>query len=122
MKYLPTNNVLNCVDTKNYQGVRTIFTENQRTQKAERHPELRLYSVIKRIKKTIESPDFVYVDMNDECRRSYYCREYKIDSRIMYTKVVLLKLKTHYFVITAYRPDYIKERGKTCLIYGKDNE
>ncbi len=24
------------------------------------------------------------------------------------------------FVITAYRPDYVKERGKTKLIYGKD--
>ena len=40
----------------------------------------------------------------------------------MYTKVILLKLKTHDVVITAYRPDYVKERGKTGLIYGTDND
>lgn len=122
MKYIAANNVLNCVDTKNYEGVHTVFTESQRAEKAKKHPELRLADFIKKVKETIERPDFVYEDIDDKYHYSYYCREYKINSRIKYTKVVLLKLKTHYIVITTYRPDYVKERNKTVLIYGKDND
>jgi len=112
----------NCIDTKNYEGIRTVFTEARRLEKAQKHPELRQSSFIERVKKTIEKPDFVYEDMDGISRRACYCREFKINSRIMYTKVILLKLKTHDVVITAYRPDYVKERGKTGLIYGTDND
>ena len=37
-------------------------------------------------------------------------------------KVMLANHPSYLFVITAYRPNYVKERNKTKLIYGKDNE
>lgn len=111
-----------CIDTKNYEGKHTVFTEEQRTEKAEKHPELREESFIARVKETIEHPDFIYEDIDKKSRYSYYCREFKINSRVQYTKVILRDAKTYNFVITAYRPDFVKERGKTNLIYGKDND
>jgi hypothetical protein len=122
MKYNNNLNVLNCIDTNNYEGIRTVFAEARRAQKAQKHPELRLSGFIERVKKTIEKPDFIYEDIDGVDRRACYCREFKINSRIRYTKVILLKLKTQDEVITAYRPDYVKERGKTALIYGTDND
>jgi hypothetical protein len=112
----------NCIDTKNHEGKHTVFTEKQRVEKAKKHPELREDHFIARVKKTIEIPDFIYEDLDKKSHLSYYCREYKINSRVCYTKVVLKDIKRYYFVITAYRPDYVKERGKTKLIYGKDND
>ena len=50
-----------------------------------------------------------------------YKEEYRFDGRVRYTKVVLERKKSYYFVITAFRPDFVKERGKTKRIYGKDN-
>src|SRR3989344_895035 len=102
-----------CVDLLNYEGIRTIFTEEQRILKSDKHPELRTEEFIERVKKTITNPTFIYEDYDKKNRYSYYCEEYKINSRVMYTKVMLLKLKTHYLVITAYRPDFVKERNKT---------
>lgn len=52
----------------------------------------------------------------------YYKREYKINSSVRYLKVVLNDRGDHLFVVTAFRPDYVKERGKTKLLYGTDNE
>lgn len=112
----------NCIDTKNYEGVRTIFTEAQRADKAKRHPELRQADFIQRVKEAVEKPDFVYEDLDKTTRFAYYCREYKINNRIRYTKVILSNQQGRYFVITAYRPDYVKERNKSTLFYGKDTD
>lgn len=122
MKYNDTDNVLNCVDTRGYDGVRTVFVESNRMRKSRKHPELRRLDFIERIKEVVETPNFVYEDLDKINRRAYYGREYKINSRVRYTKVVVLKLKALNIVITAYRPDYVKERGKTKLIYGTDND
>lgn len=86
-----------------------------------KHPELREDFFIENVKKTIESPTFVYEDLSTTARVAYYCREFKINSRIRYTKVVLAERQNHLFVITAYRPDYVKERDKTKLLYGQDD-
>lgn len=110
-----------CIDLLNYEGIRTIFTEKQRMRKSDKHPDLRNDNFIDRIKATITSPSFVYEDYNEKNRYSYYYEEFKINSRTMYTKIMLLKFKKYYWVITAYRLDYVKERGKTKLLYGKDN-
>ncbi len=113
----------NCLETKNHEQVRVIFTEAQRQLKIPRHPELRDKKFItSRLKRTIENPDFIYQDFEKPKRRMVvYKEEYRFDGRVRYTKVVLERKKSYYFVITAFRPDFVKERGKTKRIYGKDN-
>ena len=110
----------NCIKTKNYAGIRTIFSEEQRNLKSPKHPELREKDFIERIKKTIEKPDFIYADLSQKYRLAYYLLDYGINSKTRYTKVIVKESKNLCFVVTAYRPDYVKERGKTKLIYGKD--
>ena len=111
-----------CLDVKNYEGRRTVFTYWQRELKAPNRPELREDGILERIKETIENPSFIYQDLEHSDRFAYYRREYKINSRVKYMKLILLDRGQDLFVITAYRPDYVKERGKTTLIYGEDNE
>lgn len=111
-----------CIETKNHEGKRAIFTEKQRQEKAKKHPELRDDFFIENVQRTIESPTFVYEDLLAMERVVYYCREFKINSLVRYTKVVLTEDDAHFFVITAYRPDYVKERGKTKLLYGQDDD
>ncbi len=112
----------NCIRTKNYAGIWTVFTEEQRNLKSPKHPELREDAFIERVKKTIEKPDFIYEDLSQKYRSVYYIRDYGINAKIRYTKVILRESKSLCFVVTAYRPDYVKEKGKTKLIYGKHNE
>ena len=114
--------MINYIETKNVFGVKVVFTEKQRKEKMLKHPELRLDSFTERIKKAIENPDFIYQDLTDKRRYAYYAREYAINSRVVYTKVILKNGKKNCFIITAYRPDYVKERSKTRLLYGKDDE
>src|SRR3989344_9513882 len=111
-----------CIDCKNYEGIRTIFFEKLRKEKALKHPELNVASFIKRIMIAITNPNFVYEDLSDQNRCAYYVREYAINSRIMYTKVIVRKEGESCFIVTAYRPDYVKERSKSRLVYGEDNE
>ena len=54
-------------------------------------------------------------------RRAHYLKEYLVNGVQRYTKVIVAIDQKPRFVVTAYRPDYVKERGKTELIYGKDN-
>lgn len=110
-----------CIDTKNHEGKRVIFTQTQREKKWSKHPELRDDKFIKRIQNAIEDPNFIYEDMVVQGRLVYYKYEYSVNGRAVYTKVVLNSRIGPYFVVTAYRPDYVKERGKTKLLYGQDN-
>ncbi len=110
-----------CVDTKNYEGVQTIFTQEQREKKWLKHPELRDDDFIKRIKSTVEAPSFVYKDLAKNGRLVYYKYEYSVNGRARYIKVVLVARKNSRLIVTAYRPDYVKERGKTKLVYGKND-
>ena len=111
-----------CIDCKNYEGIRITFSEKQRSEKAFKHPELNEEGFIKRIVKAVTNPHFVYEDLSDKNRYAYYIREYAINSRIIYTKVIVKKRDKICFIITAYRPDYVKERSKSRLLYGEDNE
>jgi len=110
----------NCVDIKNYEGVRVVFTEKQRELKSAFHSELRQESFIKRIEEAIRKPEFVYEDLAKQGRMVYYRYEYSFNGRPTYTKVVVRAQKKYCFVITAYRPNSVKERGKTKLLYGED--
>ena len=112
---------INCLTVKDCTGVRTIFSEKQRQLKSLKHPELREASFLKRIKETIEKPEFIYQDLAGLHRLVYYRCEYLINRKPKYIKVVVERRKSLGFVITAFRPDYVKERGKTKLIYGKDH-
>ena len=112
----------NCVDCKNYKGVRIIFTDVQRNEKSNKHPELRKDDFLERIVSAVQKPAFVYEDLDRKDYYAYYFREFKINSRTRYTKVIARKLKYYHFIITAYRPDFVKERGKTKLLYGEDND
>jgi len=111
----------NCIDTNNYEKLKIIFTEKQRENKSLKHPELREKGFIKRIKTAVENPSFIYEDLAKKGRLLYYKYEYSLNGRDRYTKVVVKKQKRYLFIITAYRPDFVKERGKTRLIYGEDN-
>ena len=112
----------NCIDVKDYNGIRTVFTNTQWKIKQTQRPELQEKSIIERIKKTVQEPSFVYSDLSDKTRSAYYMMEYRVNGRNRYLKVVIKKYKKYNFIITAYRPDYVKERGKTKCIYGKDND
>jgi hypothetical protein len=105
------------IETNNYEGIRTIFTESQIEKKADKHPELRQDDFLTRVQCTIERPDFVYQDMEKSDYQVYYSKEVEVNSRTRYTKVVVHNNRTHCFVVTAYRPDYVKERGKTKLLF-----
>ncbi len=111
-----------CFITKDYSGLRVVFTKKQYELKAKLRPELREKGILDRVKETTESPDFVYEDYEKKNRFAYYSREYRINSRTRYMKVILSKGKNCLFTITAFRPDYVKEINKTKLLYGNDNE
>ncbi len=114
-----------CLDTINYEKKRVIFLEEIRQIKAKKRPELRGKEGDKfingRVKEAIQNPHFVYEDYshpND--RQVHYILEFSINDTSRYTKVVVSKNENPLHVITAYRPDYIKEKGKTKLLYGED--
>lgn len=113
----------NCLSTNDYKNNQVVFSEEQRLLKADKHPELREPDFINgRVKVAIQSPDFIYQDlMNPKERIAVYKLEYVVNGRSRYTKVIISAKSNPYFIITAYRPDYVKERGKTKLLYGKDN-
>ena len=111
----------NCIETTCHDGIKVVFTEEQWKLKCIKRPELRDESILSRIKEALEHPSFVYKDLADNDRLVYYKLEYSVNGRNRYIKVVVSTENKPYFVITAYRPDYVKERGKTNLIYGKDN-
>jgi hypothetical protein len=111
-----------CLQTEDYEGVRTVFREEHRATKALKHPELRDEAFIAgRVKAAIETPTFVYADLGaPDRRRSCYLKEYELNGTARYTKVIVDYERRPRVIITAYRPDYVKERSKTELIYGKD--
>ncbi len=110
-----------CIQTRNYCSDRVVFTEDQRSSKGAKHPELREEGFIERVRQAIEKPDFVYQDLANYSRHVYYRYEYTANGRDRYVKVVIETSQEPYFVITAYRPDFIKEEGKTKLIYKNDH-
>ena len=77
---------------------------------------------IKRVKETIENPGFIYEDFAESDRLVYYRHEYSVNGQPRYVKVSIDIEKIPYFVITAFRPARVKERGKTKLIHGNDEQ
>lgn len=102
-----------CLITKNHEGKLTVFTKKQFELKSRQRPELREENILERVQQTIEKPSFIYEDYEDPVNRlACYLFEYKINSRSRYMKVILRNYPSYLFVITAYRPDYVKERTK----------
>jgi hypothetical protein len=112
-----------CLITTDHEDKKVIFTERQRLLKSDKHPELRSPDFINgRVKDAIKNPDFIYQDLGrPEERIAVYKLEFKINERNKYTKIVMNTRPNSYFIITAFRPENVKERGKTKLLYGKDN-
>jgi len=103
-----------------HRGTKTIFTKARWVKKSRQRPSLRERFMRERIKECIETPTWVYEDiLYPKTRRVCYLEEYGTAQYTKYTKVVLEKKKRHFFVITAYRPNYIKEKGKTKLLHSK---
>lgn len=111
-----------CIDTKDHNGIRVILIEAHRQRKMIKHPELREPSFLLRIKAVIENPGFIYEDFAEKDRLVYYKYEYSVNGRAKYIKVVVQVRNTPFTIVTAFRPDRVKERGKSKLIYGKDEE
>ena len=112
-----------CLETTDYENNKVIFTEEQREMKAAKHPELRDNNFINdRLKQTIKRPDFIYQDCDKQnSRKVLYREEFVLNGKTRYTKVTIDFKKKPQFVVTAYRPDYVKERSKSKLLYGHDN-
>lgn len=110
------------MEVKDYEGRTVIFTDKQLDLKSPRRPELREEGILDRIAEAVARPSFVYEDYVHADRLVYYREEYKIDGRVRYMKVVVQARDSDFFIVTAFRPDYVKERGKTKLAYGTDNE
>ena len=111
-----------CLDTTDCFGRRIVFTDTQRELKARQRPELREEGILARIKQAVCNPTFVYPDLDTGNRLAYYTLEYRANNRSHYMKVVAKDRGEDMFIITAYRPDYVKERGKSTLKYGNDDQ
>ena len=111
-----------CLDTTNYEKKRVIFLEVTRRIKANKHPELRDDKFINgQVREAVNNPDFVYEDyVSPSDRQAHYKFNFSVNGRSIYTKVVITRTGDPLMVITAFRPDYVKERGKTQIIYGED--
>ena len=110
-----------CLQTKNYEGKTVVFEENVRLLKAKKHSELRVPSFINgRVQKTIKAPEFVYDVFGYEgLRAAYYMEEFIVNGISRYTKVVVEQIGNPLKVITAFRPNNVKESGKTKLLYSR---
>ncbi len=110
-----------CLKTEDDLGNKVVFSEKQRRKKAKSHPELRDDKFINgRLKTAINHPHFVYGDVAKNNFHCYYIREFHFDTSRgkgwQYTKVIVLVIVKPYQIITAFRPQIIKEEGRTkCL-------
>lgn len=109
-----------CLRTADHNGISVIFLEAQRAFKAQKHPELRNPEFVSgRVKTAIQEPSFVFKDLAQPGERCvHYLKEFEMNGRSRYTKVVIDAICDPREVVTAFRPDYVKEQGKTDLLYG----
>lgn len=100
-----------CLEIEDYQGSRVVFYEKTRLKKAKKRPELRSTDFLKgQLTQAVKNPWRIYKDFNKtKERRCYYYKEYSTKIKTKYTKVVIDISENPYIIITAYRPDYIKE-------------
>jgi len=114
-----------CFKCTNNQGRSVVFTKDQYEKKSKQRPELREPGIQKRMIEAINNPQFVYEDYESpKLRYAYYKEEYSINEKSKYMKVILSEYNKggfDLFVVSAFRPDYIKEEGKTKILYGNHN-
>ncbi len=103
------------MEIDDYNGDRVIFYEATRIKKAKKRPELREKSFLNgQLREAINSPWRIYEDFDrPKERRVYYCKEYSTREKTQYTKVVVEISTKPFVIITAYRPDRIKEESET---------
>lgn len=94
------------IDTKDYQGLRVIFTLDKWQEKSIQHAELGNKTFLKNLKETIENPEEVYQDNDDKKRKACYYKKYSTAS---YVKVVIWIASKPCEVVTAFEIDKIKE-------------
>jgi len=90
-------------------GKRYIFFKDNFEAHLKKHPELSREDFTERIKRAIISPTIIYPAYKARNRYCYYYEEYTASGVTRYTKVVVQKTRTCYFIITAFRPTSIKE-------------
>jgi len=112
----------NCLKTTDFENKTVVFVESQRAIKAKKHPELRDPAFIAgRVRDAVCTPSFVYADLGAPLvRRAHYLKEFVVNGSARYTKVIVDISLEPRKIISAFRPDCVKENGKTELLYGKD--
>jgi len=113
-----------CLDITDYCGRRVIFREVVRQKKLPKRPELRNDDFIHgQLTKAIKEPTYIYEDFDRPTERHvYYYEEYTTVNGIKYTEVVIDIAILPFEIVTAYRPNYIKEEypnSKAKKIYDK---
>ncbi len=104
-----------CLEIDDYNGNKVIFYETTRVKKAKKRPELREKSFLNgQLREAIKNPWRIYEDFDrPKERHAYYYKEYSTREKTQYAKVVIEISAKPFIVITAYRPDRIKEESET---------
>lgn len=104
-----------CLEIDDYNGDKVIFYEATRIKKAKKRPELREESFLNgQLCHAIKSPWRIYEDFDRPKERYvYYYKEYNTRTKTQYTKVVIDISAKPFVIVTAFRPDRIKEESET---------
>lgn len=94
------------IDTKDYRGLRVIFTFDKWQEKSVQHTELGNETFLKNLKETVENPEEVWQDNSNKKSKACYYKKYSTTS---YIKVVVWIASKPCEVVTAFEIDRIKE-------------
>lgn len=109
-----------CLECSDYLERIVRFEEANRVRHALKHPELDDPEFINgRVKKAIVEPTFVYKTIANSKRTANYLYEYTNNGTNIYTKVIIEYRYRVGYVVSAWRIPYVKERGKTAIVYGE---
>lgn len=100
------------LETNDYRGQHCIFTQAQVDSHIHRRPELRDPGFKSRIIAALQTPDIIYPDYAKRKRHVYYRKEYQVNGVAWYVKVVVQMSSNPCFIVTAFRPNNIKEANK----------
>ncbi len=101
----------NVLDFLDEDGKRYVFSEKNRQRHILKHPELREVNFPERIQKAITEPKCIYpaYGLKRKNKFCYYYYEFTLNGKPRYTKVVVLRTKSLYVIMTAWRDTKIKE-------------
>lgn len=100
---------LNAIEFADIKGRFTYWPEESYKEHQKKHPELRDGALDDRIKETKNNPDVIIGSKDYDKCVCFYKLEYTFEKSRRYTKVIIRKQKNSDKILTAYRPDVIKE-------------